>query len=90
VPPAFSILSLATWEKLVRADRELLGELALAKDLHDFDLLGHESTLLQRGQVHGGAGVERLLEGRDVDRERLDPERVLEAALGDSRILSGI
>ena len=43
VPPAFSIFSLRRRRDAVRLDRELLGELALAEDLHALDELRDEA-----------------------------------------------
>jgi hypothetical protein len=48
--------------------------------------LGTRLLALSAVEVDRRAGVERLLEGRDVDRERLDAERVLEAALRDAHL----
>src|ERR1051325_2046738 len=66
-----------------RLDRELLGDLALAEDLDVLDELGDQALGAQRVEFDGRAGIEHALERRDVDRERLDAERVLEPALGD-------
>src|ERR1041384_6169904 len=66
-----------------RLDRELLGDLALAEDLDVLDELGDQALGAQRVEIDGRAGIEHALERRDVDRERLDAERVLEPTLGD-------
>src|SRR5688572_6118204 len=68
----------------VRLDRELLGQLALAEDLDRLDELGNDAARAQRLHVDGRAGIEDLVERRDVDRERFDAVRVLEAALGNA------
>ena len=84
VPPAFSIFSFAVAETRVRLDRELLGELALAEDLDVLDELrarGPCARSASRSTVAPASNI--LLERRDVDRERLDAVRVLEAALRD-------
>jgi len=60
-----------------------LVSLALAEDLDVLDELGHEALRAQRREIDRGAGVEDRLERRDVDRERLDAVRILEATLRD-------
>src|SRR5262245_26313450 len=65
----------------VSFDRELLGELALAEDLDRVGELGHEALRAQRFDVYRRARSEHLVERRDVDRERFDAVRVLEATL---------
>src|SRR4051794_25330855 len=76
-------LRLRDGARALRDDRELLGQLALAEDLHVVDELGHEALRAERLEVHRGARVEDRLERGDVDRERLDAVRILEAALRD-------
>src|SRR5262249_22097178 len=68
-----------------RLDRELLGQLALAEDLHRRPGARNHPGALQRGQVDD-AGRKALLDGAHVDREDLLPERVLEALLGEAAL----
>ena len=65
----------------VSLDGELLGQLAFAEDLDVSTSLGTMPFVRSDLEVDRRAGIEHLLEQRDVDRERFDAVRVLEAAL---------
>src|SRR5262249_16151980 len=68
-----------------RLDDELLGEVALAQDLHGLEAARHHARALQRGQVHRPAR-EALLERADVDGEDLLADGVLEPLLREAAL----
>src|SRR5207249_972876 len=72
--------------ELVRADRQLLGDLAAAEHLDRFVRALHEPVFPQQLRRDHGASVEPRLDRVEVHDLVLDPERIVEAALGHAPV----
>src|SRR5262249_44174982 len=71
--------------EVVRPDRQLFGQLAVAEDAHAVRGSLGETGLFEGLGVHRGAGLELRVEVADVgDVVGLIPRRVAESALGDA------
>ncbi len=71
-PPAASILAWAAGSNLVDLDGELLGDLAVAKDLHELIVALDDASGDEALGVHDVAVLELVLEAGDIDRRVLD------------------